>query len=114
MCSLFLPGAPLASAVAATWTNAPLQLQVGGQDDYDDADSGAACRALVEGLPADKRSQVALIVYPDSTHMWQQKLPFPITIRDPHKGNVRMATDAEASARARQSTVAFFKSAFGM
>ena len=114
VCSYFLPGAPMAAAIAARWTEAPLQLQVGGQDDYDNADDGAACRRLVEGLPTDKRRQVALIVYPDATHMWEQKLPFPITIHDPRKGNVRIATEAEASARARQSTVAFFKTAFGL
>jgi dienelactone hydrolase len=112
VCSLFLPGAPIAPAIAARWTGAPLQLQVGGQDDYDKADGGAACRRLVEGLPAGKRRRVALIVYPDSTHMWEQKLPFPITIHDPRSGNVRIATDADASARARASTVGFFEAAF--
>jgi dienelactone hydrolase len=114
ICTPFLPGQPAAPAMAAKWTDAPLQLQVGGQDDYDNADGGAACRMLVESLPSDKRSHVALIVYPDATHMWEQNLPFPITIRDPRKGNVRMAMDVEASARARQSTVAFFNAAFAM
>jgi dienelactone hydrolase len=114
VCAPFLPGAPAAPAVAGKWTHAPLQLQVGGQDDYDHADGGAACRTLVETLPPDKQRRVELIVYPDATHMWQQQLPFPITIHDPRSGSVRMATDPEASARARASTVAFFKTAFGM
>ena len=102
----------MAPTIEARWTDAPLQLQVGGQDDYDKADGGAACRSLVEGLPPDKRRQAALIVFPDSTHMWERKLPFPITIHDPRSGNVRIATDADASARARASTVGFFKAAF--
>jgi dienelactone hydrolase len=114
VCSLFLPGAPAAPAVATKWTNAPLQLQVGGQDDYDNADGGAACRTLIETLPPDKQGVVELIVYRDSTHMWEQKLPFPIMIHDPRRGSVHIATDAEASALAKASTVAFFKTAFGM
>jgi dienelactone hydrolase len=112
VCNYFLPGRPVAPAMATKWTDAPLQLQVGGQDDYDDADGGATCRMLVEGLPPDKRRQVELIVHPGATHMWEQALPFPITIRDPRKGDVRIATDAEASIHARQSTAAFFKMAF--
>jgi dienelactone hydrolase len=114
VCSLFLPGAPIAAAAAAKWTGAPLQLQVGGQDDYDNADGGAACRTLVANLPPEKRGRVELIVYPEATHAWEQKLPFPLTVRDPRRGNVRITPDAEASARARASTVAFFKTAFAM
>jgi dienelactone hydrolase len=114
VCFPFLPGGPAAAAWTASWTPAPLQLQVGGQDDYDNADGGAACRTLIEDLPPEKRRQVELIVYPQASHAWEQKLPFPLTINDPRRGNVRLAADPEASARARASTVAFFKSAFGM
>ncbi len=112
VCSLFLPGAPAAPAAAARWTPAPLQLQVGGQDDYDNADGGASCRRLVETLPPDKRRRVELIVYPDATHAWEQKLPSPISFHDPRRGSVRITPDAAASAAARAATVAFFKAAF--
>ena len=113
VCSLFLPGAPMGSATAANWTGAPLQLQVGGQDDYDDADGGASCRRLVEDLPPGKRERVELIVYPEATHAWEQKLPGPISVNDPRnrKGRVRITPDVAAAARARAATVAFFKSA---
>jgi len=114
VCSLFLPGARGASATAARWTGAPLQLQVGGRDDNDDADGGASCRRLVEGLPPEKRRTVELIVYPEATHAWEQKLPLSVSFIDPriHR-SVRITPDAATSAQARAATVAFFKAAFG-
>jgi uncharacterized protein len=114
VCSLFLPGAPMVSATAAKWTGAPLQLQVGGQDDYDNADGGASCRRLVEDLPPDKRRQVELIVYPEATHAWEQRLPRPVGFYDPRiRNSVRITPDAASSVQARSATVAFFKTAFG-
>jgi dienelactone hydrolase len=114
VCSLFLPGAPMASAMAAKWTGAPLQLQVGGQDDYDNADGGASCRRLVEDLPPDKRRAVELIVYPQATHAWEQKLSRPISFDDPRiRRSVRITPDAATSAQSRAATVTFFKTAFG-
>jgi dienelactone hydrolase len=114
VCSLFLPGAPMASATTAKWTGAPLQLQVGGQDDYDNADGGTSCRRLVEDLPPDKRHQVEFIVYPEATHAWEQKLPRPVSYYDPRtRRSVRITPDAALSAQARSATVAFFKIAFG-
>jgi uncharacterized protein len=118
VCSLFLPGAPAAGALADAWTGAPLQLQVGGQDDYDEADGGDSCRKVVEDLPPDKRQHVNLIVHPAATHAWDQRLPSPITFRDPRSrgngGNVRIIPDAQVSAEARAATIAFFKTAFGL
>jgi dienelactone hydrolase len=114
VCSLFASAGPMAAAMRAKWTEVPLQLQVGGQDDYDNADGGATCRALIAGLPPEKQRHVELIVYPEATHAWEEKLPFPINIRDPRQGNVRIAPDPDASARARASTVAFFKAVFAM
>jgi dienelactone hydrolase len=114
VCSLFLPGARGAAAMAARWTGAPLQLQVGGRDDYDDADGGASCRRLVEGLPPKKRRTVELIVYPEATHAWEQKLPRSISFVDPRiRHSVRITPDVATSAQARAATVAFFKSTFG-
>jgi dienelactone hydrolase len=114
VCAGFLPGAPMASATAAQWTGAPLQLQVGGQDDYDNADGGASCRRLVANLPPDKQQRVELIVYPQATHAWEQKLPRPISFDDPLiRRNVRVAPDTAAAAEARAATVAFFKTALG-
>jgi dienelactone hydrolase len=104
----------MASATAAQWTGAPLQLQVGGQDDYDNADGGASCRRLVANLPPDKQQRVELIVYPQATHAWEQKLPRPISFDDPLiRRNVRVAPDTAAAAEARAATVAFFKTALG-
>ena len=55
-----------------------------------------------------------LIVYPQATHAWEQKPPRPISFDDPRtRRNVRVTSDAAASAEARAATVAFFKTAFG-
>jgi dienelactone hydrolase len=114
VCSYFLAGGPMASAAAAKWTGAPLQLQVGGQDDYDSADGGASCRRLVEELPPDKQHRVELIVYPEATHAWEEKLPRAISFDDPRiRRSIRIIPDAATSAQARAATVAFFKSALG-
>jgi uncharacterized protein len=116
VCSLFIPGATFAPAMDASWTGVPLQLQVGGQDDYDGADGGASCRKLIEDLPPEKRNHIELIVHPAATHAWEEKIPTPISFRDPRSrsGNVRVSSNAEASAHARNTTVAFFKKAFGL
>jgi dienelactone hydrolase len=115
VCSFFLPGATFAPVMATKWTGASLQLQVGSKDDYDGADGGASCRKLVDELPPDKRMRVELIIHPEATHAWEEKLPMPISFRDPRSrtGNVRVAPDAEASSRASMATVAFFKTVFG-
>jgi dienelactone hydrolase len=116
VCSFFLSGATFAPTMGAKWTGAPLQLQVGGRDDYDGADGGASCHKLINDLPPDKRIGVELIVYPEATHAWEEKLPTPISFRDPRSrtGNVRLAPDADASARAQITTVAFFRRVFGL
>src|SRR5215831_19565990 len=105
----------ISCAYSSRWTGAPLQLQVGGQDDYDGADGGASCRKLVDDLPPDKRMRVELIVYPEATHAWEEKIPTAISFRDPRSrtGTVRLTPDAETSARARMTTVTFFKKIFG-
>jgi dienelactone hydrolase len=116
VCSFFLPEKTFAPVMTAKWTVAPLQLQVGGQDDYDGADGGASCRRLVDDLPPDKRTRIDLIVHPEATHAWEEKIPIPISFHDPRSrtGNVRVIPDAEASSRARTTTVAFFKKVFGL
>jgi dienelactone hydrolase len=116
VCAFFLPGATSAPTMGAGWTGAPLQLQIGGQDDYDGADGGASCRKLVDDLPPDKRMRVELIVHAEATHAWEERIPTPISFRDPRSrtGSVRITPDAEASARTRMTTVPFFKRVFGL
>jgi dienelactone hydrolase len=119
VCWPFLPAGPGAAFMAVPWTEGPIQLQVGGQDDYDDADGGASCRRLIDGLPPEKRRAVTLIVHATATHAWDVKLPSPMTFDDrfSHRGRggpVRFIPDETVTAVARSATIAFFKAAFGL
>jgi dienelactone hydrolase len=117
VCWPYLPGGPGTGLLAVPWTGAPIQLQVGGQDDYDDADSGASCTRLVEGLPQSKREHVTLLVHANASHAWDLKLPGPMTFEDrfSHRGRggpVRVVPDQTVVAAARSATIAFFQAAF--
>jgi dienelactone hydrolase len=119
VCWPYSPDGPGVAFLAAPWTNAPIQLQVAGRDDYDDADGGASCKNLVESLSPEKRQHVSLIVHADVTHAWDVKLPFPMSFDDrySHRGKggpVHFAYDAAVTAAARAATIAFFKASFGM
>jgi uncharacterized protein len=118
VCWPYLPGGPGAGALAVPWTGAPIQLQVAGQDDYDDADGGASCTKLVEGLPQSKLEHVMLLVHANASHAWDVKLPGPMTFEDrfSHRGRggpVRFVSDQTVMAAARSATIAFFQAAFG-
>lgn len=119
VCWPFAPDGPGARAVQAPRTAAPLQLHIAGRDDYDDADGGATCRAMLAAMPEATRARTELIVYPEATHMWDFKIPVPITFEDRHShkgrgGAVHVTTDGALAARTRASTTEFFKRAFGM
>jgi hypothetical protein len=94
-------------------------LQIAGQDDYDNADGGAACTRLVEELPSEKRPHVALIACAKATHAWDVKLPGPMSFEDrySHRGRggpVRFVPDETVPAASRSATVVFLKAAFGL
>jgi hypothetical protein len=44
-------------------------MQVGGHDDYLDADGDASRRALADSLPAEQRARFDLVVYAEATHL---------------------------------------------
>ena len=119
VCWPFVPDGPAARALQAPSTGAPVQLHVAGRDDYDDADGGAGCRAMVASMPAPRRERTELVVHAEATHMWDFKIPVPITLNDRHShkgrgGVVHVRTDARLAAHTREMTVKFLKGAFGM
>ena len=118
VCWPYLAGGPGAAFTTVSWTDAPIQLQIAGQDDYDNADGSTACTRLVEELPSEKRPHVALIVYAKATHAWDVK-PGPMSFEDRFTrrgrgGPVRFIPDETVTAAARSATVVFFKAAFGL
>lgn len=95
-------------------TGAPILIQAGEIDTYDDPDS---LDKLLERLPNESRAVIRGITHPGAGHGFDRDLPAQ-TIVDPfaHKGKggpVVMEFHPEAAARARELTVAFFREAFG-
>lgn len=90
-------------------TGAPVLLQAGELDTYDDPDG---CERMVAALaPLDRRC-VTVRVYPGATHAFD-RMQAPVTVRDPHArkgqgGEVDFVPNPEAAAEARRATVAFF------
>jgi dienelactone hydrolase len=119
VCWPYAPGGPMAAAMQPARTGKPMQIHVGGEDDYDDADRGAACRTLVDSLSFGDSQRPELIVHATATHMWDFNVPVSISFTDrrSHKGRggtVHVVPDPLLAADVRTSTVAFFKRAFGL
>ncbi len=97
-------------------TGAPVMIQVGSQDDYDN--SGAPCQALAQSVNASNGGIVSVNVYPGAAHGWD-RLMVPITVTDPYANqgsyfstgvvpSVRMSPDAEQAYLSRARVVRFF------
>ena len=105
-----VPGLSLAEL-----TGAPVLIQTGDADAYDDPDG---LEQLLARLPAAARARIRGVTHPGAGHGFDRDRPAQ-TINDPfaHKGAggpVRMAFHPEAAAAARAANVAFFKEAFGL
>jgi dienelactone hydrolase len=119
VCWPYRPGGLMAAAVQTPRTGRPMQIHVAGHDDYDDADGGAACRAVVDSLPLDKAARPELFVHEAATHMWDFNVPVSISFTDRRShvgvgGTVHVTPDPALAAEVRENTVAFFKRAFGL
>lgn len=97
----------------AELTGAPVFIQSGECDAYDEPDS---CTKLVNGLPEPGRRQVTVTMYPGATHAFNRLEPAQ-TVTDPFAhlgqgGEVKFEAHPDAAARSRQATVEFFARAF--
>jgi dienelactone hydrolase len=97
----------------AELTGAPVFIQSGECDAYDEPDS---CTQLVNSLPAQTRTGVTVTMYPEATHGFNRLEPAQ-TVTDPFShlgrgGEVRFEANLDAAARSRQATVEFFERAF--
>jgi dienelactone hydrolase len=104
-----VPGLSLASL-----TGAPILIQTGDADTYDDPDG---LDQLLARLPQESRATIRGITHPGAGHGFDRDLPAQ-TIVDPfaHKGQggpVVMAFHPEAAKRARELTVEFFRETLG-
>jgi len=99
----------------ANLTGAPLFIQAGSADEYDDPDS---CQKLVDNLSPADRAHVMLTVYPGATHGFDRLAP-AVDAEDSysHKGQggiVHVEPSPEAAEASRRAVVAFFQKSFGM
>jgi len=90
-------------------TGAPVFIQSGAADLYDDPDS---CAKLVEALPTRAKALVTYATYPGATHAWDRK-ESDITPNDPysHKGKggeVPFRYNADVTRQSTEAIVAFF------
>lgn len=97
----------------AELTGAPVFIQSGECDAYDEPDS---CTKLVNGLPEPGRRQVTVTMYPGATHAFNRLEPAQ-TVTDPFAhlgqgGEVKFEAHPDAAARSRRATVEFFARAF--
>ncbi|MEA2839758.1 MAG: uncharacterized protein QOF41_1088 [Methylobacteriaceae bacterium] len=119
VCWPYRPGGPMAAAVQTPRTGRPMQIHVAGRDDYDDADGGAACRAVVDSLPLATAVRPDLFVHEAATHMWDFNVPVSISFADRRShmgrgGTVQVRPDPALATEVRENTMAFFKRAFGL
>ncbi|MCY1074926.1 dienelactone hydrolase family protein [Archangium lansingense] len=96
-------------------TGAPVFIQAGAADQYDDPDS---CQKLVDSLAPADRESVSLTVYPGATHGWDRLEP-AVQISDPYShtgqgGQVNIAPSPETAETSRRAMVDFFRRSFGL
>lgn len=98
-------------------TGAPVLIQVGTKDDYDN--SSAPCEALAKSANAANGGIVSVNAYPGATHGWD-RLMVPMTVQDPfaNQGSyfstgvpptVQFTPDAEQAYLSRARVVRFFE-----
>lgn len=96
-------------------TGAPILLQTGTLDDYDQPDT---CAKWLQALPGDVARLVSLTVYPDAAHGWDRLEP-AIVVNDPYShlgrgGEVRIAPNEAVAVASRAATVSFFRCKLGL
>lgn len=94
-------------------TGAPVLVQAGGADAYDDKE---VCDAFLRSLDPADQAHVSLVVHEGATHAFDRDLP-PKVINDPyaHKGKggeVLFEFSPKAAAEAKARLVAFLNQAF--
>jgi dienelactone hydrolase len=114
------PGLPPAAQFGTQFlhlTGAPVLIEVGSSDDYD---NGAGhCQALANAVNPSNGNAVQVVEVPDSEHAWD-RLMVPITVADPfgNEGSifvtgktptVQLVPNVEQAYAARERVVRFFK-----
>jgi dienelactone hydrolase len=99
----------------ADFTGAPVFIQCGELDAYDEPDTG---EKLVRSLAGVAPGLLSITTYPGATHGFDRIEP-EMTVTDPYShlgrgGPVRFAANPLAAAAARTAAASFFRGAFGL
>jgi dienelactone hydrolase len=97
----------------AELTGAPVFIQSGQCDAYDEPDS---CTQLISSLPEQTQRDVTVTMYPEAMHGFNRLEPAQV-VNDPFShlgrgGEVRFEANLDAAGKSRQATVEFFERAF--
>jgi dienelactone hydrolase len=108
--NLGIPGTEFGGPGNNPLTGAPVLIQIGEEDDYDDG--SAPCFALKASLPEAEQSIVEVVSYEGADHGWDRLL-VPITVQDPfsHRlagGEVEIVPNVDQAYESRNKVVRFF------
>ncbi|MDX1697514.1 MAG: dienelactone hydrolase family protein [Thiohalobacterales bacterium] len=92
-------------------TGAPVLIQVGSLDDYDEG--AGPCQNLAAPFP-----EVSVRAYPNAHHAWDRLQP-PLTVQDPFShlgagGEVNIIPNPGKAQQSSKAAVALFRAAFGL
>ncbi len=101
---------PIPGAEFSNLTGAPILIQIGEEDDYDNG--SGPCFALKESLDPEEQSLIEVTAYDGAFHAWD-RLEVPITVEDPFSnlgagGEVEMIPDVDQAYQSREKVVRFF------
>ncbi len=107
----YIPNSEFGSAAGNPLTGAPILIQVGELDDYDEG--AGPCLALQAGLQESEGALLEVSVYPGAHHGWD-RLQVPMVVDDVFShlglgGAVEFQPDVEQAMSARRRVVTFFK-----
>lgn len=106
-----IPYSEFGSQAGNPLTGAPILVQIGEQDGYDE--SPAPCRQLKASLPPTEQARLEVVAYDNAQHGWDRLL-VPISVTDQYAhlgrgGDVILAPNVEQAYKAREKVVRFFR-----
>lgn len=106
----YIPYSEFGGNASNPLTGAPILIQVGENDGYDDG--AAPCVALKASLPAAEQDLVTVVTYEEAYHAWD-RLQVPVTAEDPFAhlgagGTIQIKPSVDQAYRAQKKAVQFF------
>jgi dienelactone hydrolase len=106
-----IPNSQFGSNAGNPLTGAPILIQIGDEDDYDEG--AGPCVALKSALVPSEQKVLSVVTYPGAYHAWD-RLMIPVTETDPFGhlgagGAVEIVPSVDQAYAARAKAVAFFR-----